>query len=64
MLDQNNYYVIYCLNGFAEVSKHLARDRSENNFVWTIKIIVSIITVEHVPYNYFDGLNKIIFRSS
>jgi len=27
-------------NGFAEVSKNLARYKSENNFVWTIKIIM------------------------
>jgi len=27
-------------NDFAEVSKNLARYRSEKNFVWTIKIIM------------------------
>jgi len=27
-------------NGFAEKSKNLARYRSENNFVWIIKIIM------------------------
>jgi len=27
-------------NGFAEVSKNLARCKSENNFVWIIKIIM------------------------
>jgi len=26
-------------NGFAEVSKNLVRYKSENSFVWTIKII-------------------------
>jgi len=27
-------------NGFAEISKNLTRHRSENNFVWIIKIIM------------------------
>jgi len=27
-------------NGFTEISKNLAKYKSENNFVWTIKIIM------------------------
>jgi len=42
----NNIDVIYrCYidggkNGFVGISKNLARNRSENNFVWTIKILL------------------------
>jgi len=42
-----SYIFIHRKNGFAEVSKNLARYKSENNFVellsfiyWTIKIIM------------------------
>jgi len=31
-------------NGFAKVSKNLFKYRSENNFVWTIKKKIKIIT--------------------
>jgi len=40
LIKQNNLNnKIYGKNGFAEVSKNSARYRSENNFVWTIKVI-------------------------
>jgi len=31
---------IYRKNGFIEISKNLAKHKSENNFVWIIKIIM------------------------
>jgi len=56
-------------NGFAEVSKNLARYRSENNFVWIIKIIRMLKLVArmlklfaasiNVLRNYFDGSTKL-----
>jgi len=36
---------IHGKNGFAEISKSLARYRSENNFVCTIKIIVQDVQI-------------------
>jgi len=43
ILDIESKHVLRILhgkNGFAEVSKNLGKYRSENNFVWTIKIIM------------------------
>jgi len=34
------FLVVYEKNSFAKISKGLAGYRSENNFVWTIKIIM------------------------
>jgi len=60
-------------NCFLKIFKNLFR--SKNNFVWTIKIIVYNVddsaaksfdiqaTNLNVLHNYFDSLNKIIFRS-
>jgi len=55
---------------FAQISKNLGRYRSENNFVGnsslmsnaakSFDILTIILSVLH---NYFDGSNKITFRS-
>jgi len=61
---------------FVEVSKYLARCRSENNFVWAIKIIMYIrtfklmlktfynviINASSILRNYFDGPTKYLAK--
>jgi len=40
----------YEKSGFAEVCKNLARYRSENNFVWIIKRIMTYIIIQNNNY--------------
>jgi len=49
---------------FVEVSKYLARCRSENNFVWTIKIIMYIRTFKLIARILKTFYNVIINASS
>jgi len=56
-------------NGFAEVSKNLARYRPENkfcldhqNYVERLKYFNILATSLNVLHNYFDGPNKIYFQ--
>jgi len=54
---------VYGKNGFAEVSNNLTKNKSENNIVWTIKIIIYLKLVARI-LKLFATLSSMLKHST